>query len=49
MRRSSARPEQVTAAFTFDLILWHWSIRENGAGMATVLGNLASVVVALLA
>jgi drug/metabolite transporter (DMT)-like permease len=36
-------------AFTFDLILWHWSIREIGAGMGTVLGNLASVVVALLA
>lgn len=36
-------------AFTFDLILWHWSIREIGAGMATVLGNLSSVVVALLA
>ena len=36
-------------AFTFDLILWHWSIREIGAGMATVLGNLSSVVVVLLA
>jgi drug/metabolite transporter (DMT)-like permease len=36
-------------AFTFDLILWHWSIHEIGAGMATVLGNLSSVVVALLA
>jgi drug/metabolite transporter (DMT)-like permease len=36
-------------AFTFDLVLWHWSIHEIGAGMATVLGNLSSVVVALLA
>jgi len=36
-------------AFTFDLILWHWSIREIGAGMATVLGNLSSVVVGIIA
>ena len=36
-------------AFTFDLVMWHYSIRYIGAGMATVLGNLASVVVAFVA
>ena len=51
--RRSRRERKIASlagvAFTFDLILWHWSIREIGAGMATVLGNLASVVVVLLA
>ncbi len=36
-------------AFTFDLVMWHYSIRYIGAGMATVLGNLSSVVVAFVA
>jgi drug/metabolite transporter (DMT)-like permease len=35
--------------FTLDLISWHYSIRYIGAGMATVLGNLSSVVVAAIA
>jgi len=47
-RRERVLTSIAGAAFTLDLILWHWSIREIGAGMATVLGNLASVVVALL-
>ena len=36
-------------AFTFDLVMWHYSIRYIGAGMATVMGNLSSVVVAFVA
>jgi len=36
-------------AFTFDLVMWHYSIHYIGAGMATVLGNLSSVVVAFVA
>lgn len=36
-------------AFAADLILWHWSIREIGAGIGTVLGNLSAIVMTLLA
>ena len=36
-------------AFTCDLVMWHYSIHYIGAGMATVLGNLSSVVVAFVA
>jgi drug/metabolite transporter (DMT)-like permease len=34
---------------TADLILWHYSIEAVGAGLATVLGNVQVVLVALLA
>lgn len=36
-------------AFAADLILWHWSIKEIGAGIGTVLGNLSAIVMTLLA
>lgn len=36
-------------AFAADLILWHWSIREIGAGIGTVLGNLSAIVMTVLA
>jgi len=41
----------VVAGFFFaaDLILWHYAIRDVGAGLATVLGNLQVVVVPLVA
>jgi drug/metabolite transporter (DMT)-like permease len=35
--------------FAADLILWHYSIQAVGAGLATVLGNIQVVLVALLA
>jgi drug/metabolite transporter (DMT)-like permease len=35
--------------FAADLIFWHYSIRDVGAGLATVLGNLQVVVVPLAA
>ncbi|MGH2684784.1 MAG: DMT family transporter [Actinomycetota bacterium] len=35
--------------FALDLIAWHRSIREVGAGLATVLGNLQVVMVGLVA
>lgn len=35
--------------FAADLILWHYAIRDVGAGLATVLGNLQVVVVPLVA
>lgn len=35
--------------FAADLILWHYSIEAVGAGLATVLGNIQVVLVALLA
>ena len=35
--------------FAADLIFWHYSIRDVGAGLATVLGNLQVVLVAFLA
>ena len=37
------------AFFALDLIFWHHAINEVGAGLATVLGNLQIVFVALLA
>ena len=37
------------AFFAADLILWHHSIEQVGAGLATVLGNTQVVLVALLA
>lgn len=36
-------------AFAIDLIFWHWSIKEIGAGIGTVLGNLSVVVMTLIA
>lgn len=36
-------------AFAADLILWHWSIKEIGAGIGTVLGNLSAIVMTILA
>ena len=35
--------------FAADLVLWHYSIQAVGAGLATVLGNIQVVLVALLA
>ena len=35
--------------FTADLVLWHLAIEAVGAGLATVLGNLQVLVVALAA
>lgn len=35
--------------FAADLILWHYSIHDVGAGLATVLGNLQVVLVGLVA
>jgi drug/metabolite transporter (DMT)-like permease len=35
--------------FAADLIFWHYSIQAVGAGLATVLGNIQVVLVALLA
>jgi drug/metabolite transporter (DMT)-like permease len=35
--------------FAADLVLWHYSIEAVGAGLATVLGNIQVVLVALLA
>ena len=35
--------------FAADLICWHYSIRDVGAGLATVLGNLQVVLVGLVA
>jgi drug/metabolite transporter (DMT)-like permease len=37
------------ALFAADLIFWHYSIEAVGAGLATVLGNIQVVLVALLA
>jgi drug/metabolite transporter (DMT)-like permease len=37
------------ALFAADLVLWHYSIQAVGAGLATVLGNVQVVLVALLA
>lgn len=55
-RRFGARPrrERVLAAyagllFAADLVFWHHSIQDVGAGLATVLGNLQVVVVGFAA
>jgi drug/metabolite transporter (DMT)-like permease len=55
-RRYGPRPRRdrwigVVAGFLFsaDLILWHHSIADVGAGLATVLGNLQVVLVAFAA
>jgi drug/metabolite transporter (DMT)-like permease len=37
------------AFFAADLIFWHYSIDAVGAGLATVLGNIQVVLVALIA
>jgi drug/metabolite transporter (DMT)-like permease len=37
------------ALFAADLVLWHYSIQAVGAGLATVLGNIQVVLVAVLA
>jgi drug/metabolite transporter (DMT)-like permease len=47
------RERQLAAAagvlFAIDIIVWHYAIRDVGAGLATVLGNLQVVVVPFLA
>ena len=55
-RRFPPRPTRARALawvagafFAADLILWHNSIEQVGAGLATVLGNTQVVLVALLA
>jgi len=50
-RRARARWLAAAAGvfFAADLVLWHHTIAVVGAGLATVLGNLQVVVVALLA
>jgi drug/metabolite transporter (DMT)-like permease len=55
-RRYGSRPMRERAVtlgtgvlFAADLIFWHYSIQAVGAGLATVLGNVQVVLVALLA
>jgi drug/metabolite transporter (DMT)-like permease len=55
-RRYGPRPMRERAVtlgtgvlFAADLIFWHYSIQAVGAGLATVLGNVQVVLVALLA
>jgi drug/metabolite transporter (DMT)-like permease len=48
-RRARALAWAAGAFFAADLILWHNSIEQVGAGLATVLGNTQVVLVALLA
>ena len=55
-RRYGPRPARLRwlaaiagVCFAADLIFWHYAIAAVGAGLATVLGNLQVVVVALLA
>jgi drug/metabolite transporter (DMT)-like permease len=55
-RRFGPRPMRERAVtlgagvlFAADLIFWHYSIQAVGAGLATVLGNIQVVLVALLA
>jgi drug/metabolite transporter (DMT)-like permease len=55
-RRIGARPWSLRRAawiggafFAADLVLWHYSIEDVGAGLATVLGNTQVVLVGLLA
>jgi drug/metabolite transporter (DMT)-like permease len=49
----SARERWLAAAagvlFAVDIMVWHYAIRDVGAGLATVLGNLQVVVVPFLA
>jgi drug/metabolite transporter (DMT)-like permease len=49
MRRSRLLAWGAGAFFAADLILWHNSIEQVGAGLATVLGNTQVVLVPLLA
>lgn len=49
VRRDRILSALAGVAFTFDLVMWHYSIHYIGAGMATVLGNMSSVVVAIIA
>lgn len=48
-RRERAIGALAGIAFGIDLIFWNWSIREIGAGIATVLGNLSAFVMTVLA
>jgi drug/metabolite transporter (DMT)-like permease len=48
-RRSRLLALGAGAFFAADLIFWHYSIDAVGAGLATVLGNVQVVLVALLA
>jgi drug/metabolite transporter (DMT)-like permease len=49
----TARERRLAAAagvlFAVDILVWHYAIRDVGAGLATVLGNLQVVVVPFLA
>jgi drug/metabolite transporter (DMT)-like permease len=49
----SARERRLAAAagllFAIDIMVWHYAIKDVGAGLATVLGNLQVVVVPFLA
>ena len=51
--RARARERWLAAAagvlFAIDILVWHYAIRDVGAGLATVLGNLQVVVVPFLA
>ena len=53
LRAASARERWLAAAagvlFAVDIMVWHYAIRDVGAGLATVLGNLQVVVVPFLA
>jgi len=49
----SARERRLAAAagllFAIDIVVWHYAIKDVGAGLATVLGNLQVVIVPFLA
>src|SRR3712207_7770764 len=47
--RSSRLTALAGVFFAADLIFWHHSIADVGAGLATVLGNLQVVLVAFIA
>ena len=49
--RRGARAPRLAAGvlFAIDIVVWHYAIRDVGAGLATVLGNLQVVVVPFVA
>ena len=48
-RRANAVATAAGMLFAIDILVWHYAIRDVGAGLATVLGNLQVVVVPFLA
>ena len=53
LRAAHGRERRLAGAagvlFALDILVWHYAIRDVGAGLATVLGNLQVVVVPFLA